>query len=129
MKRLLMTIPCEHGKLFYVSSSRRILLADCTADLKIYEHTSRVKAIGGVGIKRIYAALALCDAAEFTRPVDDAFLNSVDCFDLSADIQCQNGVFEVFHFRNIQPEEIDTEGKWVFSLNEKQELYRKLLTL
>lgn len=129
MKRLLVTIPCENGKLFYVSSGRRILLADCTADLKIYEHTSQTKAISGVGVKPIYAALALCDASEFTRPVDDTFLNTVDCFDLSADIQCQSGVFEVFHFRNIQPEEIDTDGRWVFSLNEKQELYRKLLTI
>lgn len=129
MKRLLMTIPCEHGELFYISSGRRILLAECAANLEIYEHTSQVKAIGCVGVKRIYAELALCDAAEFTRPVDDAFLNIVDCFDLSADIQRQDGVFEAFHFRNIQPEEFDTEGKWVFSLNEKQELYRKLLTL
>ena len=129
MKRLLMTIPCEHSELFYISSGRRILLAECAANLEIYEHTSQARAIGGNGVKRIYAALALCEAAEFTRPVDDAFLKTVDCFDLSADIQRRDGVFEAFHFRNIQPEEINIDGEWVFLLNEKQELYRKLLTL
>ena len=129
MKRLLLTIPCERGELFYISSGRRVLLASCEAELKIYEHTSRIQAIGGSGVKRIYGVLALCETAELTRPVDDRFLSSVDGFDLSADIQCQNGVFEVFHFRNIQPEEINEGGNWIFSLNEKQELYRRLITI
>lgn len=129
MERLLLTLQCERGELFYVKAGRRVLLANCTPMLKIYEHTDQVHAVGGCGVKRIHAALVLCEDPEFTRPVDTAFLDSVECFDLTADIQCKNGVFEVFHFRNIQPHSIELEGEWVFALNEKPELFRRLLTL
>ncbi len=125
MKRLLITIPCERGELFYISSGRRVLLAECNAKLEIYEHAT----LGGSGVKRIYAALVVCSGAEFTRHVDDAFLEAADGFDLSADIQRKDGIFEAFYFRNMQPEEINIGGEWIFSPNEKQELYRKLLEL
>lgn len=129
MKRLLLTLPCERGELFYISAGRRILLANCTPCIEIYEHSSQVSSIGGTGVKRIYAALALCGEPDFTRAVDEDFLKKVDSFDLSADIQRKDGVFEVFHFRNMQLQEINFEGEWTFALNEKQEVLRKLLTL
>lgn len=129
MERLILTLPCERGELFYISAGRRILLANCTPCIEIYEHTSRVSAIGGSGIKTIHAALALCGEPDFTRAVDEDFLKTVDAFDLSADIQRKDGIFEVFHFRNMQLHEINFEGEWTFELNEKQEVLRKLLTL
>ena len=129
MERLLLTLPCERGELFYISAGRRILLANCMPRIEIYEHTSYVSAIGGKGVKRYHAALALCGDPELTRPADADFLEKVDCFDLSTDIQRRDGVFEVFHFRNMQLHEISPEGDWTFELNEKQELLRKLLTL
>lgn len=129
MERLLLTLQCERGELFYIATGRRILLANCTPCIEIYEHTSQVSAIGGGGMKRIHAALALCGAPDFTRVVDEAFLKKVDSFDLSADIQRSDGVFEVFHFRNMPLREIAHDGEWIFELNEKQELLRKLLTL
>lgn len=129
MERLLLTLPSEHGELFYVTAGRRVLLANCTPRIEIYEHASEFSTIGGTGIKRIYAALTLCGKPAFTRPVDEAFLKKVDSFDLSSDIQRKDGIYEVFHFRNIQPHNIEIDGEWVFALNEKQELLRKLLTL
>ncbi len=129
MERLVLTLPCERGELFYIISGRRVLLANCTPVIKIYERTTPVQTVGSFGVKSIHAALALCGTPEFTRPVDVAFIKNIDGFDLSADIQCKNGSFEVFHFRNIQPQSIELEGEWVFELNEKQEFFRKLLTL
>lgn len=129
MERLLLTLPCERGELFYISAGRCVLLANCTPCIKIYEHTSYVSATGGTGVKHIHAALALCGEPEFTRAVDVDFLKSIDSFDLSADIQRRDGIFEVFHFRNIQPRDIDLEGDWTFELNEKPDVLRKLLTL
>lgn len=129
MERLLLTLQCERGELFYIKAGRRILLANCTPVIDIYEHTSPVQAIGGCDVKRIHAALVLCGNPEFTRPVDAAFLNGVDCYDLTADIQRKDGIFEAFHFRNIQPHSIEIGGEWRFALNEKPEFFRRLLAL
>ena len=129
MEKLVLTLQCENSELFYISAGRRILLANCTPCLKIYEHTGYVSAIGGAGVKKIRAVLALCGEPDFTRPVDVDFLKKVDGFDLSADIQRRDGVFEVFHFRNMQLHEINCNNEWTFELNEKQEVLQKLLTL
>ena len=129
MERLLLTLPCERGELFYISAGRRILLANCNPCIEIYERTSYVSAIGGTGVKTIHAALALCGEPDFTRPADVDFLKKVDGFDLSADIQRKDGVFELFHFRNMQLYEINCNNEWTFELNERQEVLRKLLTL
>ena len=129
MDRLLMTIPCERGELFYIRSGRRILLANCEPAIQIYEHTDRIAALGGYGLKHIYAALVLCGEPKLTREVDKAFLDKVESFDLTTDIQRKDGAFEVLHFVNISPEKIDLEGEWTFSLHERQETLRRLLTL
>ena len=47
MDRLLLTLPCENGELFYCLSGRRIALARCKPKIEIYEHTAQVRAIGG----------------------------------------------------------------------------------
>ena len=45
MDRLLLTLPCENGELFYCLSGRRIALARCKPKIEIYEHTTRVRVI------------------------------------------------------------------------------------
>lgn len=129
MERLVLTIPCERGELFYNISGRRILLANCTPNLEIYEHTKPLDTVSDVGLKSYHAALALCGKPEFTRSLNDDFLRQIQSFDLSTDIQRKNGTFEVFRFMNIKPQEMPLDGEWVFELNETQETLRKLLAL
>lgn len=129
MERLILTLPCERGELYYNLAGRRVLLANCTPVIKIYEHSSQAKAIGGGSIRHIHAALAICENADFTREVTTDFVKSIESFDLSTDIQRKDGVFEVFHFRNMQLQNIELDYDWVFELNEKQEIFRKLLAL
>lgn len=129
MERLLKTIPCERGELFFTVAGQCTLLAHCQPCIEIYERTTQVNAIGGYGVKRLHAALALCGELGFTRDVNEDFLLSVSAFDLAADIQRKDGIFERFQFRNIRPEEIELGGDWTFSLNERPEMLRKLLAL
>lgn len=42
MERVLLTLPCEQGELFYISTGRRILLANGIPCIEIYEYTSQV---------------------------------------------------------------------------------------
>lgn len=129
MERLVLTIPCERGELFYNISGRRILLANCTPSLEIYEYTKPIATISAVGLKSYHAALVLCEDPEFTRTLTDDFLRQIQSFDLSTDIQRKDGTFEVFRFMNIKPREMPLDGEWVFELNETQETLRKLLAL
>lgn len=129
MERLVLTLPCEHGELFYVMDGRRVLLANCTPIIEIYEHTAYMKALGGCGTKHYHAALVLCGEPEFTRTTDEDFIKRIDRFDLSVDIQRKDGVFELIRFTDIQPHDINLDGEWIFELNENQATIRKLLTL
>lgn len=129
MERLVKTLLWENGQLFYILSGRRILLAECEPEIRIYEHTERIDAIGGYGVKSYHAALVLCGHPQFTRSIDAAFLRKIECYDLSADIQRQDGIFENYLFHALQPVEIDPDGEWTFSLNETPDRLRKLLAL
>jgi hypothetical protein len=129
MERLLKTIPCERGELFYRAAGDRRLLARCEPRIQIYEHTTQVNAIGGYGVKRIHGALVICPEPDLTRQVDEAFFQTVSGFDLSVDIQRKDGVFENFQFDDLSPEEIELGGDWTFSLNERPEMLKRLLRL
>ena len=129
MERLLMTLPCERGELFYTASGRRILLARCEPEIQIYEHSASVPAPSGIDMKFYCAAVVLNAEPNYTRPVDARFLRTVESFELAADIQRQDGVFERFCFHNLRPEELELGGVWTFSLQEPQERIRRLLTL
>ena len=52
---------------------------------------------------------------EFTREVDIEYLQRVTAFDLTAQVQRADGVFEVITFNNIEPESINPDGDWVFN--------------
>ena len=63
---------------------------------------------------------------EYTRDVDEKFLRTVSQFELSADIQRVDGVFENIIFDGLYPVEIDLDIDWIFE-TENQMLIRKLL--
>ena len=128
-KRLLLTLLCETGELYIITNSRRVKLADCKPAIEIYEVSSAVPILGRSCEVKRYAALVLCEDMDFTRSVDETFLHTVSGFELSADVQRKDGVFEVVHFPNLLPSDIELGGTWTFEIQASPEQIRKLLAL
>ena len=70
----------------------------------------------------------MCKESEFTREVDIEYLKNVTAFDLTAKIQRQDGVFEKVEFRNLEPEDIQSDDDWVFNV-EITERMKKLFDI
>ena len=62
------------------------------------------------------------------REVDANFFKNSMSFDLSADFQRTDGVFETLFFDALIPEEIDLDGDWTFLVLDNPELLKKALT-
>lgn len=128
-KRLIKTLYFENGELYTVTQGRRVLLAGCAPKIEIYEHLSDVPVLGrSCAIKEWKVSIVICDGMDFTRRVDVDFLKTVTQFDLSADIQRTDGVYENIVFDNLIPSEIDLSNSWVFG-TENQAILKKLLAL
>lgn len=95
------------------------------------EHSEHVPILnaGGYPVKQTYIVLALCEDMELTREVDGDFLRTVTSYDLSADIQRHDGIFERVLFANIMPQEINLDGEWIFDVSRRRELLKKLLSM
>lgn len=129
MRRLLKTIFCRQGELFCTSSGQRTLLAGCDVKLEIVENSQDIPMLGGYRVKKYQVTVVLCNNMEFTRPVDVDFLKTITAYDLSADIQRADGVFENFVFGNLIPTELEIGGEWSFELPFQPELAKRLLSL
>lgn len=129
MQRLIKTICCENGELYSTSNARRVLLARCGVRLEIMEDSQDIPMLGGYKVKRRHVMIVLCSDMEFTRKADVDFLKTVTAYDLSVDIQRQDGVYEPIPITNIRPEEIDLDGEWKFEVEGRPDLFRKLLSL
>ena len=113
---LLKTIPLSDGKLYATTGGMRCLLASTVPVLEVYENETTVPILGkGRQVKKRSYSLVLRKDSEFTREVDLEYLQSVTAFDLMAQMQRADGVFEVITFNNIEPESIQTGGDWVFN--------------
>ena len=113
---LLKTIPLSGGKLYATTGGMRCLLASTVPVLEVYENETTVPVLGkGRQFKKRSYSLVLCKDSEFTRGVDIEYLQSVTAFDLTAQVQRADGVFEVITFNNIEPESIQFDGDWVFN--------------
>lgn len=129
MKRLVKTLTGENGKLYTVQDGNRVLLANCIPQLEIYEEVTHIPALGaGAKVKKRHISLVLCGEPELTREVDTGFFRTVKRFDLSADFQRTDGVFETLFFDALIPEEIDLDGDWTFLVLDNPELLKKALT-
>lgn len=129
MKRLVKTLIGENGQLYIVQSGNRVLLANCIPQLEIFEEVTHIPALGaGAKVKKRHISLVLCGEPELTRKVDVYFFKEAMRFDLSADFQRTDGVFEKLFFDALIPEEIDLDGDWTFWTSDNPELLKKALT-
>ncbi len=131
MERLIKTILCERGELYNIIGVQRLLLARCEPKLEIYEHSQSIPILGrkSYDVKRLRAVLVLCGEPEFTRAVDEEYLAKITRFELVADIQRSDGVFESMKFDNILPVEIWLDGDWTFEITDSSKLARRLLDI
>lgn len=130
MKRLIKTLHGEQGELFCICEGRRILLSRCRPVVEILEEIQYISAIGNCGrVKSSRITVVLCREQDFTRAVDAAFLGTVTRFELRADIQRQDGIFEQIILDNLLPVEIDLSGDWKFELVGQDQLAKRLLTI
>lgn len=128
MRTLIKTLCAESGELYAVIDGRRILLAKCRPVVEVYEHTVTVPLLGAksYGVKSYHSAIALCPDPETTRDVAADYFRGVTRFELSADIQRSDGIFERIRF-DLTPEEIDLCGTWRFGVDGSPEIINKLL--
>lgn len=131
LKRLVKTLVCEKGELFGIINGRRILLAKCKPRLEIMENSQQVNSIGvqGYNVKKRYVTLVLCKEPQTTREVDVDFLRTVTRFEMSADVQRTDGIFENIVFDSILPDEIELDGNWKFQVIGQEDLAKKLLVI
>ncbi len=131
IKRLIKTIYCERGELFCIIGSNRFLLARCEPKLEIYEHSTSIPILGktSYGVKKFNAVLVLCEEPELTRAVDEEYLKKISRFELTADIQRTDGIFENVSFDNILPVEIYLDGDWTFEINGSSEIVKRMLKM
>jgi hypothetical protein len=131
-KSLVKTLYFENGELHAVINGNRTLLANCKPIIEIYEEAYRISTIGsgGYGYKKNRITIALCNEMEFTRnDIGVELLRRISSFDLFADVQRKDGIFENLAFYNIIPDELIDGGTWSFEVPQDSEIARKLLSI
>lgn len=131
MRRLLKTLYLENGELYATIGDNRALLANCETKVEIYEDIHNIKSIGvkGYNAKTRHITLVLCNDMVFTREVNIDLLNKITEFNLLADIQRQDGIFERLTFDNLIPDELDLDGEWSFEVSPYSDITKKLLSI
>lgn len=131
IKRLIKTIGLENGRLYCVVGAKRFCLAECEPKIEIYEHSTHVNSVGAMrySVKKRHITIVLCENPELTREVDEEFFRGVIRFELTADMQRTDGVFEVIRLDNLIPNEIDLDGEWQFELAGQNDIVKHLLEI
>lgn len=129
MTILVKTLVCEKGEIFAIMESRRVLLAHCRINVEIFENSQSVSVLGAQGykVKTHYSMSLCCESPEATCDVDVDYLRSVDRFEVVADIQRLDGIFERVQFDSLIPANIDLHGDWTFDYIGSYEHVKKLL--
>lgn len=131
IKKLIKTLFFERGEMYTVTNGRRILMARCEPKIEIYEHRQNIKAVGmrNYSVKKYHIVVVLCSDLDFTRDIDEKFLRSVSRFEMTADIQRDDGIFEKVFFEGLQPVKIEFDGEWEFEIENQPELIKKFMEL
>jgi hypothetical protein len=128
MRTLIKTLTGESGEIYAIRSGQRILLAKCEPEIRVYEHSQRVSALGvrSYRVKTRSEVTVICAEPECTREVDAHFLQGVSRFELAVDLQTASGDFRRFTW-DAAPTEIDLRGDWEFEVIGQGDLARDLL--
>lgn len=113
-KKLIRSISFENGTLYGTVEDRRLPLAGCDPVLELYEHTETVPILGtGYRAKTYRVKLIICKNVEPTREITPDYIHKITQYDLTAEIQREDGIFQDVTFNNITLTEMDGET-WTF---------------
>jgi hypothetical protein len=128
-KKLIRSVSFENGTLYGTVEGRRLPLAGCDPVLELYEHTSTVPILGtGYKTKTWHVRLVLCKNMETTREITPDYLQRITQYDLTAEIQREDGVFQDIGFHNIRLTDIE-DGTWTFETETIPEALKTILRL
>jgi hypothetical protein len=128
-KKLIRRVSFENGTLYGTVEGRRLPLAGCDPVLELYEHTSTVPILGtGYKKKTWHVRLILCKNMEATREITREYLQRITQYDLTAEIQREDGIFQDIGFHNIRLTDIE-EGTWTFETETIPEELKTILRL
>lgn len=131
MKRLLKTLHLENGELYATISNNRVLFANCKLKIEIYENVHNIRAVGinGYKVRKRNITIVLCNKMEFSRNVDIELFNKITRFELLADIQRKDGIFERLIFDDLIPNDLDLDGEWSFEVSQCSDIVNRLLDI
>lgn len=127
MTTLLNTLACEKGDLLKIGQGRRTLFAKCKPEIKIYEERRKVPT--GCVEKSIKLIIELRDDINFTSADVEKALQTVERFELTADIMRDDGMIERFYFHNVSLNEINADDEWKFTLYATKEQTKRFLAM
>jgi hypothetical protein len=124
-------VRADCGEIYYILDNRRLKLADCSVEARIYERHVEVPTIGSRSIKykSRHVSIVLCDKLRGQKvELTDALISKIRAFEIIADFQLANGDFERIVLPDLNEAEIDLDGEWKFNL-EDEKVIQKLLQL
>jgi hypothetical protein len=103
MKTLIKTLAAENGELYALSDSRRVLIAECEAEVRLYEHSVETPVFGrGRVINKRGAALLVTFRHKPVCPMDERFISCISRFEFQAAVLQSDASFERIRFDDCQ---------------------------
>jgi hypothetical protein len=129
MKTLIKKLPCENGELYAMTDDRRILLARCEAEVRLYEVSRQVPILGR---GKVITGREMAMLITFEHTPEAPPLNSVSGFAFQGETRRSDGDFERLRFRDcLLTGELDLTrpGSCEFELRCSQDTLERLLAL
>lgn len=119
----------ENGELYGTIGTMRVWLFGCRSELEVRTKTYQLPARGTAtySVRNESYCVALCyDTSECEIDVGD--IKEITAYDLSAEFQRKDGVYETVVIRNLIPVDIDlANGEWLFEVPKNNELKTDLI--
>ena len=128
---LVKTVKADSGEIYYLLDNRRLKLADCSVEARIYERHVEVPTLGSrfIKYKSRHVSIVLCDKLRGQKvELTDALISKIRAFEIIADFQLANRDCARIVISGLNDAEIDLDGEWKFNLQDEK-VIQKLLQL
>ncbi len=133
MKKYIKSLSVDGGKLFAVNNGRRITLAECKAELKLYTRSVNIPILGkGNVITERGIALLITFQQKSEYSLDEAFIRGISAFEFQGDVLQSDGTMEQVFFSNCQLDsdlDLSDAGSCRFDILCPPEMIRKLMAM
>ncbi|MDO4765170.1 MAG: hypothetical protein Q4A29_03850 [Eubacteriales bacterium] len=111
MKILIDTIKTENAELYSIENGKRYLYAKPVAKIEHYEEQTKMALLGSLSCKVRKRRITL---AVLGVHATIEKLEKITRFELIADIQRPDGVYQRIRFDKLIPVDLDLDGEWTF---------------